>query len=69
MTSGTEDDTFNALRRPGFEEMLEIHNAWQRREGFVENRSLRIPFMEKHNWTWLEFVLEANKRGRGDAIL
>ena len=67
MTNGTEEDTFQALRRPGFDEMLRIHNAWSR-QGGSNNRSLRIPFMEKHNWTWLEFVLEANKRGVGNLI-
>jgi hypothetical protein len=68
MTNGTEDDTFNVLRRPGFDEMLRLHNEWRIRTGFGDT-SKRIPFMQKHNWTWLEFAIEANKRGKEDSII
>jgi hypothetical protein len=65
---GTEDDTFRILSRPGFDEMRNIHHAWYYDGTINKNTSLRIPFMKKHGWTWLEFMLEANRRGVGDKL-
>jgi hypothetical protein len=67
MMNGTEDDTFRVLSRPGFDEMLRIHNEWRQRQP-TKNTELRIPFMKHHNWTWLEFVLEAKKRDMGGSV-
>lgn len=65
MTIGTEDDTFKVLSRPGFDEMYIIHKEWWgARWRWQRDQSLRIPFMKKHGWTWLEFMLEAKRRGR-----
>ena len=60
----TEDDTFRILSRPSFDEMEKIHDDWWYSIPSRDQRQ-RIPFMLKHKWTWLEFVLEAKKRGRG----
>ena len=65
----TEEDTFNALSRPGFDEMMEIYQSWWFLTRFYnKDKSQRIPFMEKYKWTWYEFIMEAKKRGVGYTI-
>jgi len=63
----TEDDTFRVLSRPGFDEMMHIHNQWRR---LLSDRSTiqRIPFMKQYKWSWSEFVLEAARLGRGAEV-
>jgi hypothetical protein len=57
----TEEDTFNALRRPNIHEMVSLYHRWifSNYPGH-KNTLHNIEFPKAHGWEWIEF-LEAKK--------
>lgn len=56
LPSNTEEDTFNALRRPNIVEMRRI----VKEEMNGHSHSDLVQFLKKNNWTVTEFISESS---------
>lgn len=56
-TTESHDRLVKALLKPDYRTMTTLYDQWWLGDRHKDS-STRIPFFEKHGWTWLEYVRE-----------